>query len=204
MAVNETKVTGKKYRVWDNVNSIWKRLSFWTKSEDVEMGDGNSAETNLGAIKGITSSLSSTSANYALSASAGKSLQDSVNTLNTNLSKIGNCYVSTTENTSIGNGTTPSIGAGVTISENGNYLLIADAAFSPNSYGYRAIYIGKDADVTGFGGNYYQSVSGATMNIQRIYVASLAKGDLITVNVAQTSGSSLTVSTSVICIKISK
>lgn len=54
-------------------------------STQVTMGDGHTAETNLGAIKGITSSLASTSTNYALSASAGKSLQDQVSTLNTNL-----------------------------------------------------------------------------------------------------------------------
>lgn len=54
-------------------------------STEVTMGDGNTAETNLGAIQGITSSLASTSTNYALSASAGKNLQDQVSTLNTNL-----------------------------------------------------------------------------------------------------------------------
>lgn len=80
----------KKYRKKDDGN--YQLQSEWTSSETVEMGDGNTLETNLGSIKGITSSLSSTSSNYALSASAGKSLQDqtttntnSINTLNTNL-----------------------------------------------------------------------------------------------------------------------
>lgn len=73
----------KKYRKKDDGN--YQLQSEWTSSETVEMGDGNTLETNLGSIKGITSSLSSTDAGYALSASAGKSLQDNINTLNTNL-----------------------------------------------------------------------------------------------------------------------
>lgn len=73
----------KKYRKKDDGN--YQLQSEWTSSETVEMADGNTLETNLGSIKGITSSLSSTSANYALSASAGKSLQNNINTLNTNL-----------------------------------------------------------------------------------------------------------------------
>lgn len=72
----------KKYR---KTSDGYKLQSLWTSSQTVEMNDGNTAETNLGAIKGITSSLASTSSNYALSASAGKNLQDQVSTLNTNL-----------------------------------------------------------------------------------------------------------------------
>lgn len=74
----------KKYRKTD---SGYKLQSEWTSSETVEMSDGNTLETNLGSIKGITSSLASPSNNYALSASAGKSLQDQV-TNKVNLSDI--------------------------------------------------------------------------------------------------------------------
>lgn len=82
----------KKYRKTD---SGYKLQSEWTSSQTVQMNDGNTLEENLGAIKGITSSLSSTSSNYALSASAGKSLNDSIKTntssisaLNTNLNNV--------------------------------------------------------------------------------------------------------------------
>lgn len=82
----------KKYRKTD---SGYKLQSEWTSSQTVQMDDGNTLEENLGAVKGITSSLSSTSSNYALSASAGKSLNDSIkantssiSTLNTNLTNV--------------------------------------------------------------------------------------------------------------------
>ena len=74
----------KKYRKTDDG---YKLQSEWTSSETVEMGDGNTVEENLGAIQGITSSLASTSDNYALSASAGKDLQDQVTDLNSSLPK---------------------------------------------------------------------------------------------------------------------
>lgn len=82
----------KKYRKKDDGN--YQLQSEWTSSETVEMADGNTLETNLGSIKGITSSLSSTSSNYALSASAGKSLQDNINTLNTNLTNLSTEFTS--------------------------------------------------------------------------------------------------------------
>ena len=63
----------------------YKLQSEWTSSETVEMADGNTAEENLGSIKGITSSLASTDSGYALAADAGKNLQDKVNELNSNL-----------------------------------------------------------------------------------------------------------------------
>lgn len=80
----------KKYR---KTSDGYKLQSLWTSSQTVEMNDGNTAETNLGAIKGITSSLASTSSNYALSASAGKNLQDQVSTLNTNLSALNDITI---------------------------------------------------------------------------------------------------------------
>lgn len=66
----------------------YKLQSEWTSSETVEMADGNTAEENLGSIKGITSSLASTDSGYALAADAGKDLQDQVNELNSNLTGI--------------------------------------------------------------------------------------------------------------------
>ena len=72
----------KKYRKTPNG---YKLQSLWTSSETVEMGDGNTVETNLGAIQGITSSLATENDNYALSATAGKNLQDQITTVNTDL-----------------------------------------------------------------------------------------------------------------------
>ena len=58
MAVNETIVTGRKFRKCiDAATKAWQRISFWTKSSDVEFEDGKNAETKLGAIDGITDSL---------------------------------------------------------------------------------------------------------------------------------------------------
>lgn len=72
----------KKYRKTD---SGYKIQSEWTSSQTVYMDDGNTLQTNLGSIKGITSSLASTATNYALSASSGKNLQDQVTALNSKI-----------------------------------------------------------------------------------------------------------------------
>lgn len=69
--MSEQIVTGKKYRILTDVaQKIWQRVSFWTKSSDVEFDDGKTAETKVGAISGITDSLVSTSSNIAASAKA--------------------------------------------------------------------------------------------------------------------------------------
>ena len=52
MPISESILTGRKYRVWDAANSIWKRLSFWTKASDVEMNDGSTVESTIGNIIG--------------------------------------------------------------------------------------------------------------------------------------------------------
>lgn len=88
MAVNETIVTGRKFRKCiDATSKAWQRISFWTKSSDVEFEDGKNAETKLGAIDGITDSLEDTSSRMAASAKA-------VSTLNNNLgSKANGAFV---------------------------------------------------------------------------------------------------------------
>lgn len=86
MAVNEQIVTGRKFRkLIDEVNKIWLRISFWTKASDVEFNDGKNAETKIGAINGVTDSLTSTASNIAASAAAIKALNDKVTELNGNL-----------------------------------------------------------------------------------------------------------------------
>lgn len=82
MAVNETIVTGRKFRKCiDEVNKIWQRISIWTKASDVEFDDGQTAENKMGAISGITSDLNGESENIATSIKA-------VNQLNNNLKGV--------------------------------------------------------------------------------------------------------------------
>ena len=45
--VEETIITGRKYRIWDAVNNIWKRVSYWTKASDVEFEDGLNGEDEI-------------------------------------------------------------------------------------------------------------------------------------------------------------
>ncbi len=79
MAVNETIVTGRKWRrCIDVANKLWQRISYWTKASDVEFDDGQTAENKMGAISGITSDLNGESENIAASIKA-------VNQLNNNL-----------------------------------------------------------------------------------------------------------------------
>lgn len=74
MAINETIDSGIAYRVWDPDEETWRRKSFWGYAGDTEFTDGNDAETKLGAINGITSSLASTASDIAASAAAVNSL----------------------------------------------------------------------------------------------------------------------------------
>ena len=93
-----------KTRAYRKTTDGYKKESRDTSSETVFMNDGNTAETNLGSIKGITSSLASTSENYALSASAGKKLQDQITGINTDLDNIGNYSVSSNDEKSLSSG----------------------------------------------------------------------------------------------------
>ena len=76
----------KKHRKMADGN--YKLQSEWTSASTVEMADGNTAETNLGAIQGITDSLTATSSNIALSAKAGNNLQGQIDTVNSNLGSM--------------------------------------------------------------------------------------------------------------------
>lgn len=94
----------------------YKKLSQWTSSQTVQMDDGHTLQTNLGNIKGITSSLATTNANYALSATAGKSLQDQITTLNNGLGTVNDRIDGLNETTSrIINEDLAKIGSGATV-----------------------------------------------------------------------------------------
>lgn len=70
-------------------SSGYKLLSRWTSSQTVHMGDGtddtDTVEYRFGAMKGVTSSLATDNDEFALSASAGKNLQDQCTQLNQSL-----------------------------------------------------------------------------------------------------------------------
>ena len=86
-----------------NADGNYEQLSYKTSSQTVDFDDGKTAETKLGAINGITKSLNSTSDSVAISASAGKSLQDQITTLNSNIASkldLGNFKVEYISNVS--------------------------------------------------------------------------------------------------------
>lgn len=102
MAVSEKKVTGKFYRIWSAADKLWHRISFWTHANDVEFNDGKTAQTKVGAIKGITTSTSATETGYAADATTVAALNQS---LDEKFTIIG--VNETIDNISIGaNGTT--------------------------------------------------------------------------------------------------
>lgn len=59
MPINETIVTGKKFRVFDKIANKWNRISYWTKASDVELNDGSSVETKVANIDADISELNS-------------------------------------------------------------------------------------------------------------------------------------------------
>jgi len=75
----------KKYKRYLLTDSGYQLCSQWTSSNTVHFDDGKTAQIKLGAISGITDSLTATSSNIALSAKSGKSLQDQISELNTGL-----------------------------------------------------------------------------------------------------------------------
>lgn len=82
MAISEQIVTGRKFRKCiDVANKVWLRISFWTSANDVEFDDGKTLQQKLGTINGITDSLTSTDIKSALSAKAGKVLNDKLDEL---------------------------------------------------------------------------------------------------------------------------
>lgn len=53
MAINETIVTGRKFRkLIDETTKQWQRFSFWTKASDVEFDDGKTLEDKIVNING--------------------------------------------------------------------------------------------------------------------------------------------------------
>lgn len=82
MSILSTVFKAKRYIKTDNGYQLF---SEWQKASEVEFNNGSDAETTLGAINGITSSLNTNNDNYALSAAGGYNLQSQLTKLNTNL-----------------------------------------------------------------------------------------------------------------------
>lgn len=70
--------TGKSYNIFDKVNNVWNKISFWHKASDCEFNDGKTAQTKLGAIDGITSDLSGESETVAASIKCVNQLNSSL------------------------------------------------------------------------------------------------------------------------------
>lgn len=92
MAINETLYTGRKFRQCiDNTpgNKKWNVFSWWTKAKDVEFEDGTTAETKLGAFKGVTTNENQT-AGYAADVTLLKSVKTHLSNLITSLTNLVN------------------------------------------------------------------------------------------------------------------
>lgn len=77
-----TEVTGKSYKILNNASTgEWHKISFWKKAVDIFFNSGKNAQTTLGSITGITSSLTSTSTTTIASAYAVKQLNDKITAL---------------------------------------------------------------------------------------------------------------------------
>lgn len=51
MAINEEKVTGRKFRkLVDEAQKLWQRVSFWTMACDVEFEDGQNLEEKINEL----------------------------------------------------------------------------------------------------------------------------------------------------------
>ena len=86
--------TGKSYNIFDKVNNVWNKISFWHKASDCEFDDGKTAQTKVGAINGITSDLTGEAEDIAASIKC-------VNQLNSSLEKLIKVKVITLDTTSI-------------------------------------------------------------------------------------------------------
>ena len=55
MAINETIVTGRKFRkLVDETTKLWQRISFWPNASDVEFDDGETAQEKLGDLRFVS------------------------------------------------------------------------------------------------------------------------------------------------------
>lgn len=79
----------KKVKNYIETGSGKKLLSRWTSSNTVEFEDGKTAQTKMGAIKGITTSTSATETGYAADATTVAALNQSLSNIKVNWKLIG-------------------------------------------------------------------------------------------------------------------
>ena len=79
MAINETWVTGKKYRVMaEPASKKWNIFSFLSKAQDTIFDDGKNAQQKLGNINGITDDPNVDDSNIAVSSKALNTLNKTI------------------------------------------------------------------------------------------------------------------------------
>ena len=77
--MSDTLKERKIYRILTNASTkAWDKIAFWTTAKSVDAADGSNLETKVGAIKGITTSTSTTTKGYAADATVIKTLNDSL------------------------------------------------------------------------------------------------------------------------------
>lgn len=82
--IGDTVSKGNYFNVCtDETNQTFETKSFYTDSEDVKFADGKNAENKMGAIKGITSDLNTTTTGYAADMTTVAKLNSSLNDSNT-------------------------------------------------------------------------------------------------------------------------
>ena len=82
--------TGKSYNIFDKINNVWNKCSFWTHSNDVSYDDGQTASVKNGAINGITSDLAGEDESMAVSATAVSQLNRNLGGLRFGMDGDGN------------------------------------------------------------------------------------------------------------------
>ena len=128
MAVNEQIVTGRKFRKCiDVANKVWLRISFWTSANDVEFDDGKTLQQKLGTFSGLTDSLASADTKYALTAAAGKVLNDKLEQTANNVLTLTNNVSTLTNNISTLNSKISNLSFVVLTQEQYDALPVKDA-----------------------------------------------------------------------------
>ncbi len=102
MAINETIVTGRKYRQCVDASEdkkIWQRKSFWSKADDCVFDDGTTLQNKCGSIKGITTNMNVSTEGYAADMRAFNlnktTLENKISALNTKITNMEKTYLPT-------------------------------------------------------------------------------------------------------------
>ena len=84
MALNEQIVEETRYyrQCVDKDNKKWERYGLWNRGKDTECEDGNTVETKVGAIKGITTSTNVSETGYAADAKTVSEIYQNLTTEN--------------------------------------------------------------------------------------------------------------------------